>query len=34
MFNLANDTLEVQLLDPIADRARFGVRYCTGGDIF
>jgi len=34
MFNLANDPLEVQLLDPIADRARFGVRYCTGGYIF
>ena len=34
MFNLANDTLEVQLLDPIVDRARFGVRYCTGGYIF
>ncbi len=34
MFDLANDTLEVQLLDPIADRERFGVRYCTGGYIF
>jgi len=34
MFSLANDTLEVQLLDPVADRARFGVRYCTGGYVF
>ena len=34
MFSLANDALEVQLLDPVADRARFGVRYCTGGYIF
>lgn len=34
MFNLTNDSLEVQLLDPIPDRARFGVRYCTGGYIF
>lgn len=34
MFTLANDTLEVQLLDPIADRTRFGVRYCTGGYIY
>jgi hypothetical protein len=34
MISLANDTLEVQFLDPVADRARFGVRYCTGGYIF
>jgi len=34
MFNLSNDVLEVQLLDPVADRKRFGVRYCTGGYIF
>jgi hypothetical protein len=34
MFSLTNGTLEVQLLDPVADRARFGVRYCTGGYIF
>jgi hypothetical protein len=34
MFSLTNDSLEVQLLDPAADRARFGVRYCTGGYIF
>jgi hypothetical protein len=34
MLSLANDTLEVQVLDPVADRERFGVRYCTGGYIF
>lgn len=34
MFTLSNDTLVVQLLDPAADRERFGVRYCTGGYIF
>lgn len=34
MFSLANGSLEVQLLDPVTDRARFGVRYCTGGYIF
>jgi hypothetical protein len=34
MYTLANDTLEVSILDPIADQGRFGVRYCTGGYIF
>ena len=34
MYTLANDSLEVSILDPIADRERFGVRYCTGGYIF
>jgi hypothetical protein len=34
MLDLTNDSLEVQFLDPVADRARFGVRYCTGGYIF
>jgi hypothetical protein len=34
MFELKNAVLEVQLLDPVADRERFGVRYCTGGYIF
>jgi hypothetical protein len=34
MFELKNAALEVQLLDPVADRERFGVRYCTGGYIF
>ena len=34
MFTLANDQLLVELLDPVADRARMGARYCTGGYIF
>jgi hypothetical protein len=34
MIKLTNSTLEVQLLDPVAERGRFGVRYCTGGYIF
>lgn len=34
MFTLRNPQLEVQLLDPVADQSRFGVRYCTGGYIF
>jgi hypothetical protein len=34
MYTLANNYLEVSILDPIADQERFGVRYCTGGYIF
>lgn len=34
MFTLKNDTLAVSILDPIADQARFGTRYATGGYIF
>jgi hypothetical protein len=34
MYSLKNDALEVSILDPIADQARFGTRYCTGGYIF
>jgi hypothetical protein len=34
MYTLANDALLVSILDPVADRGRFGVRYCTGGYIF
>ena len=34
MYTLANDTLEVSILDPLADRERFDTRYCTGGYIF
>ncbi|MEZ4867116.1 MAG: hypothetical protein R3C14_37680 [Caldilineaceae bacterium] len=34
MYTIHNDQLTVELLDPVADHARFGVRYCTGGYIF
>jgi hypothetical protein len=34
MIELRNASLEVQLLDPVADRQRFGTRYCTGGYIY
>jgi hypothetical protein len=34
MYTLANDALRVSVLDPVADRQRFGTRYCTGGYIF
>jgi len=34
MYTLSNDQLTVSVLDPLADQARFGVRYCTGGYIF
>lgn len=34
MYTLSNDQLTVSILDPVADQARFGVRYCTGGYIF
>ena len=34
MFTIGNDSLSVTLLDPVADRDRFGTRYCTGGYIF
>lgn len=34
MLTLQNDSLTVTLLDPNADRERFGTRYCTGGYIF
>ena len=34
MFTLQNNQLTVEILDPVADSARFGVRYCTGGYIF
>jgi len=34
MFSLTNDALEVSVLDPVADQARFGTRYCTGGYLF
>jgi hypothetical protein len=31
---VGNDALTISILDPIADRERFGVRYCTGGYIY
>src|SRR5687767_2344242 len=34
MYTLANQSLEVSILDPIADQERFGPRYCTGGYIY
>ena len=34
MFTLSSETLVVEILDPVADQERFGVRYCTGGYIF
>ena len=34
MFSLKNDQLDVAILDPNTDTARFGTRYCTGGYIF
>jgi hypothetical protein len=34
MYTLQNEQLAVAILDPVADQARFGTRYCTGGYIF
>jgi hypothetical protein len=34
MFTLTNAQLTVTVLDPNADQARFGARYCTGGYIY
>jgi hypothetical protein len=34
MLSLNNAFLNVAILDPVADRERFGARYCTGGYIF
>ena len=34
MLTLNNAQLTVSVLDPVADRGRFGARYCTGGYVF
>jgi len=34
MFELLTDELRVEVLDPVADRALTGARYCTGGYVF
>jgi hypothetical protein len=34
MYTLSSTDLQVEVLDPLADQARFGPRYCTGGYIF
>jgi hypothetical protein len=34
LFALKSDSLQVCILDPVADRQCFGTRYCTGGYIF
>jgi hypothetical protein len=34
MYTLTNDELQVAVLDPLTDQARFGTRYCTAGYIF
>jgi hypothetical protein len=34
MYNLKNNELEVQIIDPIHDKKLLGSRYCTGGYIY
>jgi hypothetical protein len=34
MLSLSNAHMLVAVLDPVADQARFGARYCTGGYIY
>ncbi|HPY38900.1 MAG TPA: hypothetical protein PLM98_00165, partial [Thiolinea sp.] len=34
MYLLKNQSLQIEILDPLTDRDKFGVRYCTGGYIY
>ncbi|MCC7358921.1 MAG: hypothetical protein IT317_05560 [Anaerolineales bacterium] len=34
MYTLRNDELTVMVMDPVADQAHLGTRYCTGGYIY
>lgn len=34
MYLLKNQALQIELLDPLADHSKLGVRYCTGGYIY
>lgn len=34
MHELKNDSLRLEILDPVADRARFGTRFCWGGYVW
>jgi hypothetical protein len=34
MLTLANDQLEIAVLDPVEDRDRLGSRYCSGGYVY
>lgn len=34
MYTLANDALSLSILDPVAEQARLGTRYCSGGYVF
>ncbi len=34
MYTVSSDKLSIHILDPVTDRDRFGLRFCTGGYIF